>query len=180
MESTIGLYETELIKPRGPWWSLAEVELATAEYVDWYNNRRLHLAIGGITPTEHETAYSQNQPQPVAAGPKPEPPRNPGRFKMSRMTQLLPGMRGSQLHDALLRLHSSSKMTCGIEVFVISVRARCRVARSRAASGVLDLGTPLVVELGLVNPRQVITEQVEPSVWLGQAPLQGCIGHLLD
>jgi putative transposase len=31
MESTIGLYKTELIKPRGPWRSLADVELATAE-----------------------------------------------------------------------------------------------------------------------------------------------------
>lgn len=42
MESTIGLYKTELIKPRGPWRSLAQVELATAEWVDWYNNQRLH------------------------------------------------------------------------------------------------------------------------------------------
>jgi putative transposase len=65
MESTIGLYKTELIKPRGPWRSLAEVELATAEYLDWYNNKRLHTAIGGIPPAEHEAAYyAQNQPQP--------------------------------------------------------------------------------------------------------------------
>jgi putative transposase len=70
MESTIGLYKTELIKRRGPWRSLAEVELATAEYVDWYNNKRLHTAIGGIPPAEYEAAYyAQNQPQPVA-GPK--------------------------------------------------------------------------------------------------------------
>jgi transposase InsO family protein len=71
MESTIGLYKTELIKPRGPWRSLADVELATAEYVDWYNTRRLHTAIGGIPPAEHEAAYyGKNQPQPVA-GSKP-------------------------------------------------------------------------------------------------------------
>jgi putative transposase len=37
MESTIGLYKTELIKPRRPWRSLAQVELATAEWIDWYN-----------------------------------------------------------------------------------------------------------------------------------------------
>ena len=67
MESTIGLYKTELIKPCGPWRSLADVELATAEYVDWYNTRRLHTAIGGIPPAEHEAAYyAKNQPQPVA------------------------------------------------------------------------------------------------------------------
>jgi putative transposase len=67
MESMIGLYKTELIKPCGPWRSLAGVELATAEYLDWYNNKRLHTAIGGIPPAEHEAAYyAQNRPQPVA------------------------------------------------------------------------------------------------------------------
>jgi len=67
MESTIGLYKTELIKKAGPWKSLADVELATAGYVDWFNNRRLHTAIGGIPPAEHEAAYyAQNQPHPGA------------------------------------------------------------------------------------------------------------------
>jgi putative transposase len=67
MESTIGLYKTELIKPRGPWRSLADVELATAEYVDWFNTRRLHTAIGGVPPAEYEAAYyAQNQPKPEA------------------------------------------------------------------------------------------------------------------
>jgi putative transposase len=69
MESTIGLYKTELIKKNGPWKTLADVELATAGYVDWYNNRRLHTAIGGIPPAEHEAAYyAQTQP-PKEAGP---------------------------------------------------------------------------------------------------------------
>ena len=35
MESTIGLFKTELIKPRGPWRSVEQVEIATLEYVDW-------------------------------------------------------------------------------------------------------------------------------------------------
>ena len=70
MESTTGLYKTELIKKAGPWKTLADVELATADYVDWYNNRRLHAAIGGIPPAEHEaTYYAQTQP-PTEAGPK--------------------------------------------------------------------------------------------------------------
>lgn len=65
MESTIGLYKTELIKPR-PWRSLAQVELATAEWVDWYNNQRLHSAIGHVPPTEHESMfYAQHQPREV-------------------------------------------------------------------------------------------------------------------
>ncbi|KUN16700.1 transposase [Streptomyces antibioticus] len=67
MESQIGLYKTELIKPRKPWHGLADVELATAEWVDWFNNQRLHTAIGDIPPHEHETNYySQLQPQPAA------------------------------------------------------------------------------------------------------------------
>ena len=67
MESTIGLYKTELIKNEGPWRSLADVELATAGYVDWFNTRRLHTAIGGIPPAEFEAAYyAQNQSDPEA------------------------------------------------------------------------------------------------------------------
>ncbi|MFE4824580.1 integrase core domain-containing protein [Streptomyces sp. NPDC056704] len=67
MESQIGLYKTELIKPRKPWHGLADVELATAEWVDWFNNQRLHTAIGDIPPHEHETNYyAQHQTQPAA------------------------------------------------------------------------------------------------------------------
>ncbi|MBL3805157.1 IS3 family transposase [Streptomyces sp. BRB081] len=66
MESQIGLYKTELIKPRKPWHGLPDVELATAEWVDWFNNQRLHTAIGSIPPHEHETNYyAQHQPQPA-------------------------------------------------------------------------------------------------------------------
>ncbi|GAA3472862.1 hypothetical protein GCM10018965_074150 [Nonomuraea roseola] len=63
MESQIGLYKTELIKPRGPWRSLAEVELATAEWVEWFNTTRLHSSIGNIPPEEYEALYyAQHQP----------------------------------------------------------------------------------------------------------------------
>ncbi len=54
-ESTIGLYKTELIKPRGPWHTMKEVDVAA--WVDWYNNRRLHGACGGRPPVEYETLY---------------------------------------------------------------------------------------------------------------------------
>ena len=46
MESRTGLYKTELIKPRKPWHGLPDIELATAEWVDWFNNQRLHTATG--------------------------------------------------------------------------------------------------------------------------------------
>jgi putative transposase len=57
MESTIGLYKTELINRRGPWRAVGDVEVATAEWVQWYNARRLHSAIGHVPPLEYETAY---------------------------------------------------------------------------------------------------------------------------
>jgi putative transposase len=60
-ESVIGLFKTELIKPRGPWRTAGQVEIATLEYVDWFNHRRLYEACGDIPPAELEAAYySQN------------------------------------------------------------------------------------------------------------------------
>jgi putative transposase len=60
-ESVNGLFKTELIKPRGPWRTAGQVEIATLEYVDWYNHRRLYEACGDIPPAELEAAYySQN------------------------------------------------------------------------------------------------------------------------
>jgi putative transposase len=56
-ESVIGLYKTELIKPRGPWRTADQVELATLDYVDWFNHRRLFETCGDIPPAELETAY---------------------------------------------------------------------------------------------------------------------------
>ncbi|WP_313750243.1 IS3 family transposase [Streptomyces parvus] len=57
MESAIGLYKTELIKPQRPWKTLAQVELGTAEWMDWNCHRRLHGEIGHIPPVEYETNY---------------------------------------------------------------------------------------------------------------------------
>lgn len=53
-ETTIGLYKTELINRRGPWKTIDQVELATLEWVDWYNHRRLHGACEGLPPAEFE------------------------------------------------------------------------------------------------------------------------------
>ena len=51
-ETTIGLYKTELINRRGPCKTIDHVELATLEWVDWYNHRRLHGACEGLPPVE--------------------------------------------------------------------------------------------------------------------------------
>ena len=34
-ETVVGLYKAELIRRRGPWRNLEQVELATAEWMDW-------------------------------------------------------------------------------------------------------------------------------------------------
>ncbi|MFJ7949463.1 integrase core domain-containing protein [Streptomyces sp. NPDC096354] len=57
MESTIGLFKTEAIKPQRPWRSLTQVELATAEWTDSYNHTRLHGEIGDIPPAEYEANH---------------------------------------------------------------------------------------------------------------------------
>lgn len=56
-ESINGLYKTELIKPRRPWRTADQVEYATAEWVDWFNHRRLYEYCGDIPPAELENAY---------------------------------------------------------------------------------------------------------------------------
>ncbi len=66
-ESFNGLYKWELIYPRSPWKGLADVEWATLEYVDWFNNRRLHGEItngpGYTTPDAFEAdRYRQHVP----------------------------------------------------------------------------------------------------------------------
>ncbi len=56
-ETIIGLYKTEVIHRRGPWRKLGDVEYATLEWVDWFNNRRLLESIGNLPPSEFELLY---------------------------------------------------------------------------------------------------------------------------
>jgi putative transposase len=64
-------FKTELIKPRGPWRTAEQVEIATLEYVDWFNHRRLYEACGDIPPAELETAYYSQNPALAEAGRSP-------------------------------------------------------------------------------------------------------------
>lgn len=60
-ETINGLYKTELIRNRGPWRGLDDLELATLEWVDWFNNRRLFEAHGQIPPAEFEANHYRHQ-----------------------------------------------------------------------------------------------------------------------
>jgi transposase InsO family protein len=66
-ESVIGLYKTEVIDRRGPWRKLDDVEYATLEWVDWFNNRRLLEPIGNIPPAEFELMYCRQQDESAVA-----------------------------------------------------------------------------------------------------------------
>ncbi|MGH3041491.1 MAG: IS3 family transposase [Gaiellaceae bacterium] len=60
-ETINGLYKAELVRNRGPWRSLEDLEYATLEWVDWFNNRRLFEAHGQIPPAEYEAAHYRCQ-----------------------------------------------------------------------------------------------------------------------
>ena len=69
MECVIGLYKTECIRTTvfhaGAYRTISDVEYATAEYVDWFNHRRLYEYCGDIPPAELEAAYyAQNNLTP--------------------------------------------------------------------------------------------------------------------
>jgi transposase InsO family protein len=66
-ETIIGLYKTELIRRRGPWKSVEAVELATLDWIDWYNNRRLLGPIGYVPPAEYEVQHQQRRACQMAA-----------------------------------------------------------------------------------------------------------------
>ena len=62
MESTIGLFKTELIHPREALWaSRQEVETALMAWVSWFDRDRLHSALGYVSPVWFELAYAPEQ-----------------------------------------------------------------------------------------------------------------------
>ncbi len=56
-EAFNSLFKAELVRNRGPWTSIDDLEIAVAEYIDWFNFRRLHGEIGLIPPVELEALH---------------------------------------------------------------------------------------------------------------------------
>ena len=56
-ETINGLYKAELIHRRAPWKTKESLELATLEWVSWFNHHRLLEPIGYIPPAEAEANY---------------------------------------------------------------------------------------------------------------------------
>lgn len=66
-ETANGLYKTELVHRRPPWHGGEDLELATLDWVDWFNHRRLYGALGYVQPTEYEASWYAT-PIPAPAG----------------------------------------------------------------------------------------------------------------
>jgi putative transposase len=68
MESTIGLYKTELIdhdRARS-WTGRDQVETATASWVHWYNTDRIHHSIAKMSPIDFEALHARRAQEPAA------------------------------------------------------------------------------------------------------------------
>ena len=66
-EAVNGLFKTELIRRRGPWRTVEQVELATLEWVWWWNNQRLHSELDYRTPIEIEQTFYAAHEDPLSA-----------------------------------------------------------------------------------------------------------------
>lgn len=61
-EAFNSLFKADLVRNKCPWKGIDDLEIATAEYIDWFNHRRLHGEIGLIPPAEHETNHYHHNP----------------------------------------------------------------------------------------------------------------------
>jgi putative transposase len=64
-EAFNSLFKAELVHNKGPWRSIDDLEIAVAEYIDWFNHRRLHGQIGLIPPIELEDTYYRHNSAPT-------------------------------------------------------------------------------------------------------------------
>jgi putative transposase len=67
-EAFNSLFKAELVRNKGPWKNIDDLEIAVAEYIDWFNHRRLHGEIGLIPPAEYEDTHYRHNPAPTAVG----------------------------------------------------------------------------------------------------------------
>jgi putative transposase len=61
-EAFNSLFKAELVRNKGPWNGIDDLEIAVAEYIDWYNHRRLHGELGLVPPVEYEAVHHAHQP----------------------------------------------------------------------------------------------------------------------
>lgn len=64
------MFKAELIRNRGPWTGIDDVEIATAEWVHWFNTYRPHGGLSGLTPQAYRASQlkastDSSEPVPV-------------------------------------------------------------------------------------------------------------------
>jgi putative transposase len=67
-EAFNSLFKAELVRNKGPWKNIDDLEIAVAEHIDWFNHRRLHGQIGLIPPVELEDTYYRHNTAPTTVG----------------------------------------------------------------------------------------------------------------
>jgi putative transposase len=67
-ESVHGLYKAECVWKGGPWRGRADLQLATASWVGWWNDEPLHGELDYLPPAEFEEIHYRGLQQPHAAG----------------------------------------------------------------------------------------------------------------
>ena len=67
-EAFNSLFKAELVRNNGPWKSIDDLEIAVAEYIDWFNHRRLHGEIGLVPPVEFEDQHYRQNKVPTTVG----------------------------------------------------------------------------------------------------------------
>ena len=84
-EAFNSLFKAELIRNRhkGPWRGIDDLEIAVAEYIDWFNHRRIHGEIGYVPPAEYEAQHTRRSnrhqsPSTTSSTPDNHPLQNPG------------------------------------------------------------------------------------------------------
>ncbi len=77
-EAFNSLFKAELVRNRGPWNTIDDLEIAVAEYIDWFNFRRLHGEIGLVPPVEYETTHHSTTLPEQPAQREFEPSIKPG------------------------------------------------------------------------------------------------------
>ncbi len=70
-ESFVDSFKTELIRDR-VWPTRSQMQLAVVEWVGWFNNVRLHSALGYVSPAEWETEYSPLSHTGTSSSPSPQ------------------------------------------------------------------------------------------------------------
>ncbi len=88
-ETVIGLYQTEVIRRRGPWRNLECVEFATLGWVDWFNNRRLlePIRVRSSSRIRGSLLLEQKDACPDGGSQLTKSPKNPGRLSLHHLHQ---------------------------------------------------------------------------------------------